>query len=96
MVLFANYEIASGGVDGRFRNARVSRLVIDPAALKVQSGSYPTTGKTQGFLFQRLCSASFIGQAEGFGTSTRNTSGVFESHSTASAVGNSGVGLIAA
>ena len=68
LVLFANHEIASGGVDGIFRNARVSRLVIDPATLSVQSGSYPITGKVEGFLFQRLCSASFIGQAEGFGT----------------------------
>ena len=68
LVLFANHEIASAGVDGRFRNARVSRLVIDPGTLTVQSGSYPITGKAEGFLFQRLCAASFIGQAEGFGT----------------------------
>ena len=32
------------------------------------TGSYPITGTVEGFLFQRLCSASFIGQAEGFGT----------------------------
>ena len=68
LVLFANHEIASGGVDARFRNARVSRLVIDPATLSVQSGSYPITGTAAGFLFQRLCAATFIGQAEGFGS----------------------------
>lgn len=67
LVLFANHEITSGGVDGKFPNARVSRLVIDPATLKVQSGSYAITGKAEGFLFQRLCSASFIGHEEGFG-----------------------------
>jgi hypothetical protein len=66
LVLFANHEITSSGVDGRFKNARVSRLVLDPATLSVKSGSYPITGKADGFLFQRLCSASFVGPAEGF------------------------------
>lgn len=68
LVLFANHEIASGGVDGRFRNSRVSRLVIDPATLSVQSGTYPIPGNVPGFLFQRLCSASFLGRTEGFGS----------------------------
>ncbi len=66
-MLFANHEIASGGVDGRFRNARVSRLIIDRETLAVEEGFYAITGKAAGFLFQRLCSAAFIGQAEGFG-----------------------------
>jgi hypothetical protein len=66
LVLFANHEITSGGVDGRFTNARVSRLVLDPATLSVKSGSYAITGKADGFLFQRLCSATFNGPAEGF------------------------------
>ena len=66
LVLFANHEITSGGVDGRFTNARVSRLVLDPATLSVKSGSYAITGKAAGFLFQRLCSAAFNGPAEGF------------------------------
>jgi hypothetical protein len=66
LVLFANHEITSGGVDGRFKNARVSRLVLDPATLSVKSGSYAITGKADGFLFQRLCSATFNGPAEGF------------------------------
>lgn len=66
LVLFANHEITSGGVDGRFTNARVSRLVLDPATLSVKSGSYAITGKADGFLFQRLCSAAFNGPAEGF------------------------------
>jgi Alkaline phosphatase PhoX len=66
LVLFANHEITSGGVDGRFTNARVSRLVLDPATLSVKSGSYAITGKADGFLFQRLCSAAFHGPAEGF------------------------------
>lgn len=66
LVLFANHEITRGGVGGRFKNARVSRLVLDPATLRVTSGSYPITGKADGFLFQRLCSATFNGPGEGF------------------------------
>ena len=67
LVLFANHEITSSGVDGKFQNARVSRLNIDPATLSVLAGAYAITGKASGFLFQRLCSATFAGQAEGFG-----------------------------
>jgi hypothetical protein len=66
LVLFANHEITSSGVDGKFPYARVSRLVLDPKTLKVKSGSYPLTGKPAGLLFQRLCSASFFGPDEGF------------------------------
>jgi hypothetical protein len=80
LVLFANHEITSGGVAGNFPYARVSRLVLDPATLSVKSGSYAITGKAAGFLFQRLCSATFIGAAEGFGdgwffTGEESTSG---------------------
>src|SRR5215216_886509 len=67
LVVFSNHEITSSGVDGKFPYARVSRLVLDPATLSVKSGSYPITGKAAGFLFQRLCSATFIGADEGFG-----------------------------
>lgn len=67
LVLFSNHEITSSGVSGKFPYARVSRLVLDPATLSVKSGSYPITGKAAGFLFQRLCSATFVGADEGFG-----------------------------
>jgi uncharacterized protein DUF839 len=67
LVLFSNHEITSGGVGGKFPFSRVSRLVLDPATLSVKGGSYPITGKAAGFLFQRLCSATFIGGDEGFG-----------------------------
>jgi hypothetical protein len=67
LVLFANHEISSSGVDGKFAYAKVSRLVLDPATLSVTGGSYPVTGKTAGFLFQRLCAATFAGAAEGLG-----------------------------
>lgn len=68
LVLFANHELTSGGVDGKFPYARVSRLVIDPSTLKVMGGSYSVNGRTSGFLFQRLCSATFVGREEGFGS----------------------------
>jgi uncharacterized protein DUF839 len=67
LILFANHEISSSGVDGKFAYARVSRLQLDLASLGVTGGSYPVTGKAAGFLFQRLCSASFAGADEGLG-----------------------------
>jgi hypothetical protein len=67
LILFANHEITSSGVDGKFPFARVSRLVLDPATLSVTGGSYPVTGKDAGFLFQRLCSATFAGPEVGLG-----------------------------
>src|SRR4051794_19766559 len=67
LVLFANHEISSSGVDGKFPFARVSRLILNPSTLSVLGGSYPITGKADGFLFQRLCSATFVGAAQGFG-----------------------------
>ena len=67
LVLFANHEIASAGVDGKFTFARVSRLLLDPATLSVTGGSYPITGKVAGSMFQRLCSATFAGVETGFG-----------------------------
>jgi glycerophosphoryl diester phosphodiesterase len=71
LVLFANHEISSAGVGGRFRNARVSRLVLDPSTLSVKSGSYAISGQRSsgppvGPLVQRLCAATFNGTAEGF------------------------------
>jgi hypothetical protein len=67
LVLFANHEITSSGVDGKFPYARVSRLELDPATLSVTGGSYAVTGKVTGFLFQRLCSATFAGPETGLG-----------------------------
>lgn len=80
LVVFANHEISSSGVDGQFAYAKVSRLQLDPATLSVTGGSYPVTGKTAGFLFQRLCSATFAGASEGLGqgwflTGEESTSG---------------------
>ena len=71
LVLFANHEITSGGVGGHFKNARVSRLVLDPATVSVKSGAYAITGQRTsgapvGPLVQRLCSATFNGSAEAF------------------------------
>jgi hypothetical protein len=71
LVLFANHEITSAGV-GKFKNARVSRLVLDPSTLSVLSGTYAvsgqrTSGDPIGPLVQRLCSATFNSSGEGFG-----------------------------
>jgi hypothetical protein len=88
LVLFANHEITSGGVDGKFPYSRVSRLVLDPSTLKVTGGSYAITGKDAGFLLQRLCSATFAGANEGFGagwffTGEESTTGGAEGVQTA-------------
>jgi hypothetical protein len=69
LVVFANHEITSTGVDGHFPYARVSRLVLDEQTLEVKSGDYEITGRpmgSQGLLFQRLCSATLVGGVEGF------------------------------
>jgi len=69
LVVFANHEITSGGVDGQFSYARVSRLVLDEQSLEVKSGSYPINGRPKGnlgLLFQRLCSATLVGPDQGF------------------------------
>lgn len=68
VVLFANHELSAAGVPGtdgapRFQYARVSRLVIDPASRTVTSASYPVNGSE---LFERLCSATWVGVREGF------------------------------
>lgn len=88
LVLFANHEITSSGVDGKFAYARVSRLVINPNNLRVKSGSYAVTGKDANTLLQRLCSATFIGANEGFGdgwffTGEESTTGGAEGVQTA-------------
>jgi len=80
LVLFANHEISSSGVDGKFTYSKVSRLLLDPATLSVTGGFYPITGKAPGFLFQRLCSATFAGPEVGLGegwflTGEESTSG---------------------
>jgi hypothetical protein len=88
LVLFANHELPSGGVGGKFTFARVSRLVLDQATVSVKSGSYAITGKAPGPLLQRLCSATFNGSAEGFSpgwffTGEESTSGGAEGIQTA-------------
>ncbi|HEY8197080.1 MAG TPA: alkaline phosphatase PhoX [Gemmatimonadales bacterium] len=64
LVLHANHEMSGTGVNGKFRYARVSRLVIDMSSLSVKSGSYPVTGSS---LLERLCSATWVTADEGFG-----------------------------
>lgn len=68
LVVYSNHELTSGGVrDGngvaQYKWARVSRLVIDPQTLAVKDATYVVTGSEQ---YQRLCSATFVGAAEGF------------------------------
>ena len=78
LVLHANHEMPGAGVNGKFLFARVSRLVIDIPSLSVKSGSYPITGS---YLLERLCSATWVTDEEGFGsgyflTGEEATSGV--------------------
>jgi hypothetical protein len=68
LVLYANHELTAGGVrktDGTsdWKFARVSRLVIDTRTLAVTDATYVVDGGGQ---YQRLCSATFVGDAEGF------------------------------
>ncbi len=68
LVLYANHELASGGVrktDGTsdWKFARVSRLVIDTRTLAVSDATYVVDAAGQ---YQRLCSATWVGAAEGF------------------------------
>jgi len=67
LVLFANHELGSGGVPGtdgtaRFANARVSRLVLDPASATVLRGAYVVDSVAG---YRALCSATFAGAREG-------------------------------
>jgi hypothetical protein len=64
LVLPANHEMSGSGVNGKFKNSRVSRLVIDIPSLSVKSASYPITGS---YLLERLCSATWVTDEEGFG-----------------------------
>lgn len=78
LVLHANHEISSGGVNEKFKYSRVSRLVIDIPSLSVKAGSYPVTGS---YLLERLCSATWVSADEGFGsgqllTGEESTTGV--------------------
>jgi hypothetical protein len=68
VVVYSNHELSSGGVrrtDGTsaWQYARVSRLVIDPRTLAVKDATYVVDGSSQ---YQRLCSATFAGAAQGF------------------------------
>jgi hypothetical protein len=68
LVLYSNHELTSGGIrktDGTsdWKFARVSRLVIDTRTLAVTDATYVVDGSGQ---YQRLCSATFVGAAEGF------------------------------
>jgi hypothetical protein len=91
LVVFANHELTSTGVDERFKYARVSRLVLDPQSLGVVRGQYEIDGKTPGALFQRLCSATWVGADQGFGgwffTGEESTSGDASNPSSGSGEG---------
>jgi len=68
LVLYANHELTSGGIrktDGTsdWKFARVSRLVIDTRTLAVSDATYVVDGSGQ---YQRFCSATWVGAAEGF------------------------------
>ncbi|HXG43392.1 MAG TPA: alkaline phosphatase PhoX [Gemmatimonadales bacterium] len=68
LVLYVNHELSASGVRDpsgtpRFRYARVSRLVLDPATFQVTDASYVVTGSEQ---YERLCSATWVGPEEGF------------------------------
>ena len=68
LIVYANHELTAGGVRDasggvQFRNARVSRLVIDRASLAVKDATLVLDGSEQ---YVRLCSATWVGAAEGF------------------------------
>ncbi len=68
LIVYANHELTAGGVTdqsgaAQFRNARVSRLVIDRASLAVRDATLVLDGTEQ---YVRLCSATWVGAAEGF------------------------------
>jgi hypothetical protein len=67
-IVYANHELSSAGVrdqngGAQFRNARVSRLVIDPQTLAVTDATSVVDGSEQ---YQRLCASTWVGAAEGF------------------------------
>jgi hypothetical protein len=68
LIVYANHELTAGGVRDQsggvqFRNARVSRLVIDRASLAVKDATLVLDGSEQ---YVRLCSATWVGAAQGF------------------------------
>jgi hypothetical protein len=71
LILHSNHELTATGIatgqrpanDRAFKNARVSRLVIDLATLAVTGGSYPVKGS---YLLERLCSATWADEDDGF------------------------------
>jgi hypothetical protein len=68
LIVYANHELTAGGVrdetgGSQFRNARVSRLVIDRTSLAVKDATLVLDGSEQ---YVRLCSATWVGAAEGF------------------------------
>jgi len=96
LVLYANHELTSGGIrktDGTadWKFARVSRLVIDPHTLAVTDATYVVDGSGQ---YQRFCSATWVGAAEGFPagyffTGEENTGGAHDGIQLA--IGSDGV-----
>src|ERR1041385_6769639 len=65
LIVYSNHELTAGGVrdasgGAQFRNARVSRLVIDPASLAVKDATLVLDGSEQ---YARLCSATWVGAA---------------------------------
>jgi hypothetical protein len=68
LIVYANHELTAGGVRDesggvQFRNARVSRLVLDRVSLAVKDATLVLDGSEQ---YVRLCSATWVGAAEGF------------------------------
>ncbi len=68
LICYTNHELAGvdtldGGED--FLTSRVSRLVIDPETLAIQSLTQPVDG-SEGYL--RFCSSTWVDAAEGFPT----------------------------
>jgi len=68
LVVYANHELSASGVrdvsgNPQYQFARVSRLVIDRATLAVKDATYVLDGSE---LYQRLCSATWVGAGEGF------------------------------
>jgi len=68
LIVYANHELTAGGIrksDGTsdWKFARVSRLVIDLRTLAVSDATYVLDASGQ---YQRLCSATYVGAAEGF------------------------------
>lgn len=68
VIVYVNHELTAGGVPtnaggAAFQYARVSRLVLDPRTVAVRDATEVLGAAGQ---YQRLCSATWVGAAEGF------------------------------